>query len=392
MNLIYVTDNYVNPLSGGIARITYVMADALSRMFGHVCYSVYATPTQASTSSSVFVDNYLWQGKEDFCSWIERIGKCVVIVQSPCVLAQDIFDSVSLLPEIKVINVFHGIPGFEIVPLKWDIIRYRLIHGIEFRWTLKQALLQLSMKVIPKTYFFNKLQPKYARPYGNAHKIVVLSKDAINIYQSIARGRLSDFIAIPNACSFDEDEVVIPKNKFLNKEVLVVSRLDDWHKRISEILRIWEIIQKDNRFSDWILRIVGDGIDASFYKNYANRKQLKNIIFEGQQKPLSYYLNASIFLVTSACEGFSMTTLEAQQCGCIPIIYDSFPTAHELVIDKRNGILVENNNRDMFVEELQHLMLNENIRKDMSVQCVELSSRFSVVNVANLWNKLLYSL
>ena len=97
-------------------------------------------------------------------------------------------------------------------------------------------------------------------------------------------------------------------------------------------------------------------------------------------------------MVTSACEGFSMTTLEAQQCGCIPIIYDSFPTAHELVIDKRNGILVENNNRDMFVEELQHLMLNENIRKDMSIQCVELSNRFSVENVVKLWNRLLCSL
>ena len=392
MNLIYVTDNYVNPLSGGIARISYVMADALSRMFGHVCYSVYATPTQASISSSVFADNYLWQGKEDFCSWIERIGKCVVIIQSPCVLAQDIFDCVSLFPEVKVVNVFHGTPGFEIVPLRWNIIRYRLMHRIEVRWTLKQSLLQLAMMLFPKSYFFNKLRYKYARPYKNAHKLVVLSKGIINDYQRIAQGRLSDFIAIPNACSFSKDEVVIPQNKFCNKEILVVARLDDWHKRISEILRIWEIIQKDNCFNEWILRIVGDGIDAPFYKNYVSKKQLKNIIFEGQQKPLSYYLNASIFLVTSACEGFPMTILESLQCGCVPVVYNSFSSACELVLDGINGILVENNNQDMFVEKLQYLMLNENIRKDMSIQCVELSNRFSVENVAKLWNRLLCSL
>ena len=119
---------------------------------------------------------------------------------------------------------------------------------------------------------------------------------------------------------------------------------------------------------------------------------MKNIIFEGQQKPLSYYLDASIFLVTSACEGFPMTILESLQCGCVPVVYNSFSSACELVLDGINGILVENNNQDMFVEKLQYLMLNENIRKDMSIQCVELSNRFSVENVAKLWNRLLCSL
>ena len=394
MNLIYVTDNYVNPLSGGIARISYVMAEFLSRQFGYTCYSVYANPTQEiiSIDSSVFADVYFWQGKNAFCSWIEHIGGGVVIVQSPCVLAKDIFECVSSLPMIKVVNVFHGIPGFEIVPLRWNIIWYRFIHGVEIRWTLKQALLQLAMKVVPKSYFFDKLRSKYSSPYQNAHKIVVLSQGTIEKYQSIAPGCLSDFIAIPNACSFDADSIVIPQDKYLNKEVLVVARLDDWHKRISEILQIWEIIQKDNRFKEWVLRIVGDGIDASYYKNYVTKKQLRNIVFEGQQKPLSYYLNASIFLVTSACEGFCLTILESQQCGCVPIVYDSFSAAGELVIDGENGILVENNNRKLFADKLKYLILNEEIRKEMSIQSIESSNRFSVEKVANLWNDLLQSL
>lgn len=390
MNLIYVTDTYVNPLSGGIARISYVMAEALAQHFGHVCYSVYATPTQQITPTPAFVETRLWQNKEDFCSWINRIGGGIVIVQSPCILAQDIFDCVPLLPSIKIVNVFHGAPGFEIVPLRRDIINYRLCHNIDTRWTLKQAVLQLAMMVLPKSYFLKKLRPKYARPYENARKIVVLSEEAIENYQSIAHGRSSDFVAIPNACSFDKIE--IPHDKHRNKEVLVVARLDDWHKRISEILYIWADLQKDHRFCDWVLRIVGDGIDAPFYKDYAKKRKLANVIFEGQQKPLPYYQQASIFLVTSACEGFSMTTLEAQQCGCVPVVYDSFPTAHELVINGKNGILVKNNDREAFVENLKHLMLNDQLRQEMSMQCVESSHRFSVENVAILWNNLLQSL
>mgnify|MGYP006359542785 FL=1 len=366
------------------------MAEVLAQRFGHVCYSVYATPTQQITPAPAFVETYLWQNKEDFCSWINRIGGGIVIVQSPCTLAQDIFDCVPLLPSIKVVNVFHGAPAFEIVPLRWNIITYRLSHNIDTRWTLKQAILQLAMMVLPKSYLLKKLRPKYARPYESARKIVVLSQEAIGNYQSIAQGRLNDFIAIPNTCSFDNIE--IPHDKYRNKEVLVVARLDDWHKRISEILYIWENVQKDQRFCDWVLRIVGDGIDAPFYKDFVKNKKLTNVIFEGQQKPLPYYQQASIFLVTSACEGFSMTTLEAQQCGCVPVVYDSFPTAHELVIHGKNGILVKNNDREAFVENLKHLMLNDQLRQEMSMQCVESSHRFSVENVATLWNNLLQSL
>lgn len=390
MNLIYITDNYVNPLSGGIARITYVMAEALSKIFGHVCYSVYAIPTPNATPTYAFTENYLWQGKTDFCSWIERIGGGIVIMQSPCILAQDVFDCVPSLPSIRVINVFHGTPGFEIIPLRWNIIKYRLTHGIEARWTIKQVLLQAAMMVLPKSYFLRKLRPKYARPYEMAHKMVVLSNGVIESYQSIAHGRLNDFVAIPNARTFND--ITIPADKFLNKEILVVSRLDDWHKRISEILYIWDIIQRDSRFCDWKLRIVGDGIDAPFYKKYVDKKKITNIIFEGQQKPLPYYLQASIFLLTSACEGFPMTLLESQQCGCIPVVYNNFSSAQELITDHKNGILINNNDREMFVEKLKNLMLNEQLRKDMSIQCVDSSRHFSVEKVANLWNNLLLSL
>ena len=390
MNLIYITDNYVNPLSGGIARISHVMAEALSQKFGYICYSVYANSAQQVPSATAFVETYHWQNKEEFCSWINRIGGGIIIIQSPCVLAQPIYECAPQLPTTKIINVFHGAPAFEIVPLRWDIITYRLSHNIDTRWTLKQVILQLAMMVLPKSYFLKKLRPKYARPYESARKIVVLSQEAIKNYQSIAQGRLNDFMAIPNACSFDNIE--IPHDKYSNKEVLVVARLDDWHKRISEILYIWENLQKDHRFCDWVLRIVGDGIDAPFYKDYAQKRKLANVIFEGQQKPLPYYQQASIFLVTSACEGFSMTTLEAQQCGCVPVVYDSFPTAHELVTDGESGILVKNNDREAFVEKLKHLMLEEQLRKDMSIQCAESSLRFSVENVATLWNNLLQSL
>lgn len=368
MKLVYVTDSKVNPTAGGIARITYVMAEALRARFGH--------------------DVYFYHGEEDLVDFIRGIGNCTIIVQSPCKLARKVFECASALPSAKIINVFHGTPGFELVPLKGEIIRYRLIHNIERQWTFKQFMIQIGMSILPKKCFTHLLAKKYSLPYGKADKMVVLSRGIIDQYQSIAPGYKDHFVVIPNTLPFDHPELPLSKEK----EVLVVARLDDWHKRISEILKIWETIQQDIRFAEWTLRIVGDGVDRSYYEEYIHKHVVPNIVFEGQQNPLAYYQNASVFLMTSACEGLPMTILEAQQCGCVPVLYDSFASAKDIIASGENGILIENRDKEAYVAALKKLMTDEALRKKMSKACVKSSERFSVENVASQWNELFHQL
>lgn len=367
MKLVYVTDSEVNPTTGGIARITYVMSEALRANFGYDVYSYY--------------------GQEEFVNFIRNIGTCTIIVQSPCRFARKVFESESTLPSVKVINVFHGTPGFEIVPLKREIIKYRFLHNIDRLWTFKQSLIQVGMSILPHKCFTQLLTKKYSLPYGKVDKMVVLSQGLIDQYQSIAPGYKNHFVVIPNTLSFDN-----PKPHAKEKEVLVVARLDDWHKRISEILEIWKAVQQDMRFSDWTFRIVGDGIDKQYYKDYVRQHNVRNIRFEGLQNPLPYYQKASVFLMTSACEGLPMTIMEAQQCGCVPVVYDSFASAKDIIDSGENGILVENRDREAYVAALKQLMTDVTLRKKMSEACVKSSERFSVENVACQWNELIKSL
>ena len=368
MNILWVTSERVDPQSGGVARITYVMMDALQTRFGHAVYSVYK--------------------KENFLPLVEQLGNCVVIVQNPCSWAKEVFDMKSSLPNVKIINVFHSTPGFEIVPLKWEIIKYRICHNIACKWTLKQLCLQIGVALFAKKYFANLLRKKYGQPYGKADKIVVLSHGLIDQYQSIAPGNKEAFVAIPNALSFDN--VTLPETK--EKEILVVARLEDWHKRISEILEIWEEVQQDRQYRDWKLRIVGDGMDRPYYEEFVQKHHIPNIHFEGKQDSLPYYQRASLFLMSSVCEGLPMTILEAQQCGCVPILYDSFVSAKDVITNGKNGILVENRDRKTYVAKLKELMSNKDLRNMMSKACVESSSQFSVETVATQWNELLKSL
>jgi glycosyltransferase involved in cell wall biosynthesis len=368
MNILWVTSERVDPQSGGVARITYVMMEALRTRFGHAVYSVHK--------------------KEDFLPLIEQLGTCVVIVQNPCSWAKEVYDMKSSLPNVKIINVFHSTPGFEIVPLRWEIIKYRFCHNIAYKRTVKQLFLQIGMALLLEKYFVRLLRKKYSQPYGKADKIVVLSHRLIDQYQAIAPGNKDSFVAIPNALSFDN--VTLPKTK--EKEVLVVARLEDWHKRISEILEIWEEVQQDKCYNEWVLRIVGDGMDRPYYEAFVQRKDIPNICFEGRQDSLPYYQRASIFLMTSVCEGLPMTILEAQQCGCVPILYDSFASARDVIVNEKNGILIENREKKTYVAKLKELMSNEDLRQMMSNACVESSSRFSLETIADQWNELLHCL
>ena len=363
MKIVYVTDSPVNPTSGGIARITYVMAEALRQKFGYEVYFYY--------------------GQEDLVTYIRTIGSCTLIVQSPCKMSRKVFENASALSSARIINVFHGTPGYELVPLRWEIIRYRLLHNIDRNWTFKQMLIQIGIGILPQKCFTRLLAKKYALPYGKADKMVVLSPGIIDQYQSLAPGYKDHFVVIPNALSFAN-----PQKRSKENEVLVVARLDDWHKRISEILKIWDTLQKDASFADWTLRIVGDGLDKAYYEDFEKKKKVANITFEGLQNPLPYYQRASIFLMTSACEGLPMTILEAQQCGCVPILYDSFASAKDVVTDGENGFLIPYRDRTAYIAALQKLMSDSDLRKRMSEACVRSSERYSVENVAAKWNEL----
>lgn len=385
MNIVFVTDNFVSPTSGGITRITHVLARALTEMCQHHCYSVYANAGN-HTETETFIWSYCWDGASGFLKRIEEMDDCVIIIQSPCVLAKDILNLQFAHP-VKKIVVFHGTPGFEMIGLRPEVIWYRLTHLLDVAWTIRQTFIQLLSNVLPQSFLRRRLSRKYSLPYGRANRIVVLSPGIINQYLSIAPGVSDDFVAIPNALSFDECSVA--PDKPANHEVLIVARLDDWHKRILDALKIWRLVQQDTQFSDWKLRIVGDGIDAAFYKDYVRKKGIPNVVFEGHQQPLSYYQQAGIFMMTSACEGLPMTLLEALQCGCVPVVYDNFASAKDIIRSGENGFLIATDDTTSYVASMKQLMADVALRKQMSLAAIQSCKGFTIREIVAMWNRLL---
>lgn len=350
MNILIITDKEVLPTSGGIERVSYNFYE----QFRKIGYNVILTVVGA---------NYAELLKNNFDVIIcNLMNKHNIKSELPKLF------QLKQKYDTKLLYCYHNTVGYEL-----------LIHT-----KIMQLIKKLKLECIVK----NKIKAKL-KCGMYADKIVLLSESYIPIYQRFINFYdNSKFVAIPNSLSFNlnnEDSILNEKRK----EVLIVTRFDDKQKRIILALQIWKKIEESKKFGDWILRIVGGGgKDELKIKQFAKKQQLKNVIFVGRQKPESYYRTASIFMMTSAFEGFPMTLGEAQQFGAVPIVFNTFSAVFDIIENDQNGIIIENNNLNLYCEELKNLMLNADKREKMAIACLESCQRFSEEKVIAQWEKL----
>lgn len=138
----------------------------------------------------------------------------------------------------------------------------------------------------------------------------------------------------------------------------------------------------------WNLKILGKGEDLDYYKWLMKKWRVSDVSFEGQQDPISYYKEASIFMMTSSCEGLPMTILEARQCGCVPIVFDTFSSLPDIVTDEEDGFVVEEGNEQQYVTRLTELMNNESLRRRMLENAQHSCQPFSPQTVTAQWDTL----
>lgn len=69
--------------------------------------------------------------------------------------------------------------------------------------------------------------------------------------------------------------------------------------------------------------------------------------------------------MTSIWEGFGMTLTEAQNSGCVPVVFDNFAAVHD-IIDGNNGIVVKSNDLETYTAEVEKLICHPFVLSTMS--------------------------
>ncbi len=76
------------------------------------------------------------------------------------------------------------------------------------------------------------------------------------------------------------------------------------------------------------------------------------------------YSSSKVWIVASRLEGFSVPVLEAMSCGCAVVATDCGGT-RDIVVDGKNGYLVEVGNVDQIVSKVKLLLNNPTLRQEI---------------------------
>jgi glycosyltransferase involved in cell wall biosynthesis len=183
---------------------------------------------------------------------------------------------------------------------------------------------------------------------------------------------------IPNSIPDVEDSTHLKE-----KIILHVGRLEITQKRSDLLLPIWEKIEKN--LPEWRFVVLGDGPYLEEMKALIKTKNITRVTLAGFQNPDPYYKSASVFLMTSAYEGFPNVIIEAQSYGAVTVAFDTYKVLSWICKNGEDSILIKPYEIELMASKVTELCKNEQILRQMSKASLENASKFTIKAVGDQW-------
>lgn len=192
---------------------------------------------------------------------------------------------------------------------------------------------------------------------------------------------------IPNPSTFQTN-----KTSTLNeKKVISVGRLAA-PKNYASLIRAFKDVA--DKQTDWILEIYGDGPQEVELKSLITRLNLeKHVFLKGFSSNVKeVMINASIFTLSSVFEGFGLVIVEAMACG-LPVVSYACPCGpKDIITEGKDGFLVNVNDEVTLANQINALIENEILRKQMSDAAKIKADQYNIENITSMWTNLFNSL
>ena len=148
-----------------------------------------------------------------------------------------------------------------------------------------------------------------------------------------------------------------------------------------------------SEFIDWELHIYGSDWTPGYRESLEHKVRLlnleKNCFLHGRvSNPNEVLLDASICGFPSKYEGFPLALTEAMSVGLPCIGYKSCTGINEIIIDRKNGFLVDGGIDD-FADKMRLLMKDKELCMSMGENAIELIKSFSPQFVYDEWEDLI---
>jgi GalNAc-alpha-(1->4)-GalNAc-alpha-(1->3)-diNAcBac-PP-undecaprenol alpha-1,4-N-acetyl-D-galactosaminyltransferase len=165
--------------------------------------------------------------------------------------------------------------------------------------------------------------------------------------------------------------------------ILAVGDLTRYYiKGFDRLIRCFSSVAEKN----WRLIIAGYGDNTPLSKLVNELGIDDKVQFVGEVKNISdYYDKAEIFALSSRKEGLPMVLIEAMNHGCACISFNCVSGPSEIITDKVDGLLIDDDDCQSFQQGLRELMNNEDLRLKIGRAAVSKSKQFSIEHIGPQW-------
>lgn len=138
------------------------------------------------------------------------------------------------------------------------------------------------------------------------------------------------------------------------------------------------------------LVILGQGNKVPLEKISFENNVLNNVHFLGHKKnPFKYLKKAKFFVLSSLNEGMPNVLLESLACGTPVIAFDCLTGPSKIIINKKNGILVENQNTEKLTQAMNLFIEDSDLYNYCKLNAIESIQQFSLENIGKQWLNLM---
>lgn len=176
------------------------------------------------------------------------------------------------------------------------------------------------------------------------------------------------------------------KSNLENKKFLALGRLNKV-KGFDRLINNFNKFHEKNK--EWTLEIYGDGPERQNLENQIKSLGLEKYvkIFHRMQNVEEIYRQASIYCMSSYAEGWGLVILEAMESG-IPVITYNMPCIDEIFEKGDEGIIIEDNNEEKYVNAMLELAESKYKREEFADRAIKRGEDFSIEKIGKQWEKL----
>ena len=227
-------------------------------------------------------------------------------------------------------------------------------------------------------YIGAKRKRHYVYQFTKLDKVILLCQHDVNSY--LEYDSKFNPIAIYNPLTLQPS---LP-SQGNSKRFLAVGRFSHLHKGFDLLIEAFHLFAQNNK--EWILDIVGEGVEEELYRSLIEQYQLEDriSIHPFTSNIQEYYSQAQVYVLSSRWEGFGLVLVEAMAHG-LPVVSSDLPTSQEIMGDF--GIYFKNGDIKDLAQKLHDATHIDWQAK--TKQAVAIAQKFNISQIIAQWKQVI---